>query len=528
MRFQRSHGVLLHISSLASYGGIGDMGPEAYKFLEFLAAGKQHLWQVLPLCPTGYGSSPYSAASAFAGNPLLISVEFLCDWGWIGPDRIAHLGERGGNVAFDDVHQRKLPVLREAARNFLEHGATEKQFEGQWQRFTAFCTAEASWLNDFAFYAVLRDHFNTGAWAVWPEPLRKREPEAMAKATEQFGHELAVEQVLQFAFDEQWKALRAAAAKQKIRVLGDIAIFVSMDSADVWANPGLFELDEDLAPVHVAGVPPDYFSPTGQRWGNPLYRWDVMAENGYAWWVQRMRRSCILYDIVRLDHFRGFEGYWSIPGEEETAVKGEWVKGPGNALFERLVQVLGPLPLVAEDLGVITPEVEMIRLTQGMPGMKVMQFGFGSGDFESRAHLPHRYVPETVSYTGTHDNDTTQGWWEKAQESERIALQTYMGPVGMSPVWQMIRASASSVSVMAVVPAQDLLLLGSEARMNTPAVAAGNWSWRAPEGCWTAELALGLSNLVEMTDRDNDPIIPVVAPTLAEISPIATAPMISA
>jgi len=515
MRFQRSHGVLLHISSLASYGGIGDMGPEAYKFLEFLAAAKQHIWQVLPLCPTGYGSSPYSAASAFAGNPVLISVEFLSDWGWIDGGRIANLAGRGGNVEFDDVHQRKLPVLYEAARNFLRLGPTEERFEGQWHRFGAFCTAEASWLNDFAYYAVLRDHFKTGAWAVWPEALRRREPEAMAKAAEQFAQELAVEQVLQFAFEEQWRALRTAAAKQKIRILGDIAIFVSMDSADVWSNPGLFELDEDLAPIHVAGVPPDYFSPTGQRWGNPLYRWDVLAETGYAWWVQRIRRSTMQYDIVRLDHFRGFEAYWSIPGGEETAVNGEWVKGPGNALFERLEQVLGPLPLVAEDLGLITPEVDKLRLTQGLPGMRVLQFGFG--DAESRAHLPHRFVPGTVSYTGTHDNDTTQGWWQKATEGERVAVQTYVGPVALSPVWQLMRASASSVSEMAIVPAQDLLLLGSEARMNTPAVAAGNWSWRAPEGSWTAELAQGLSSLIEITDRDNDPIVPVAAPTLAAI-----------
>ncbi len=515
MRFQRSHGILLHITSLPSYGGIGDLGPEAYKFLDFLAAGKQHIWQVLPLCPTGYGSSPYSAASAFAGNPLLISVEFLADWGWIEPDRIANLGGRAGNVDFGDVHQRKLPILYEAAKNFLLRGASEKRFEGQWQRFGAFCTAEASWLNDYAYYAVLREHFKTGAWALWPEPLRRREPEAMAQAALDFSEQLAVEQVLQFAFEEQWRALRSVAARQKIRILGDIAIFVSMDSADVWANPGLFELDEDLIPIHVAGVPPDYFSPTGQRWGNPLYRWDVLAETGYAWWVQRIRRSTMQYDIVRLDHFRGFEAYWSILGTEETAVNGEWVKGPGNALFERLEQVLGPLPLVAEDLGVITPEVELLRLTQGLPGMRVLQFGFG--DAESRAHLPHRFAPSTVSYTGTHDNDTTQGWWDKATEGERVGIQTYVGPVAMSPVWQLIRASASSVSEMAIVPAQDLLLLGSEARMNTPAVAGGNWSWRAPEGCWTPELAKGLSGLIEITDRDNDPILPLAAPTLAAI-----------
>ena len=508
MHFQRSSGVLLHISSLASYGGIGDLGPEAHRFLDFLFAGKQHIWQVLPLCPTGYGSSPYSASSAFAGNPSLISLEFLADWGWIAGERIADLPGRGGNVNFEDVENRKLPLIYEAAANFLDQGPTEERFAGTWQRFTAFCTAEASWLNDYVHYAVFRSQFKTGAWTVWPEPLRRREPDAMAQASTQFARELAIEQVLQFAFEEQWRELRAAAAKKKIRILGDVAIFVSMDSADVWANPELFQLDENLQPLRVAGVPPDYFSPTGQRWGNPLYRWDVLAANGYGWWVQRIRRSCMQYDIVRLDHFRGFEAYWSVPANEDTAINGEWIKAPGEELFDRLKHVLGPLPLVAEDLGLITPEVDALRLGQEMPGMRVLQFGFG--DVESRQHLPHRFVSGIVSYTGTHDNDTTLGWWQKATELERIALQTYVGPVGMTPVWALMRASATSVAEMAIVPAQDLLALGSEARMNTPAVAGGNWSWRAPEGAFTSGISDGLSDLVQMTDRDNDPIAPAL------------------
>jgi 4-alpha-glucanotransferase len=501
----------MHISSLASYGGIGDLGPEAYKFLEFLAAGKQHVWQVLPLCPTGYGNSPYAGSSAFAGNPNLISLEFLSDWGWIAGDRIAGLAGRDGNVDFEDLEIRKLPILYEAARNFLERAPHEEQWQGQWQRFAAFCTQEASWLNDYVYYAVFRRHFKTGAWTAWPEPLRRREPAAMAEAAITFAADLATEQVLQFAFEEQWRMLRAAAAaKHKIRILGDIAIFVSMDSSDVWANPELFELDEDLQPIHVAGVPPDYFSPTGQRWGNPLYRWDVLAANGYAWWVQRIRRSCMQYDIVRLDHFRGFEAYWSIPGTEETAVNGEWIKAPGAELFERIEQVLGPLPLVAEDLGVITPEVEALRIGRNMPGMRVLQFGFG--DAESRNHLPHRFVPGLVSYTGTHDNDTTLGWWQKATEVERAAVETYVGPVALTPVWALMRASASSVAEIAIVPAQDLLALGSESRMNTPAVAVGNWSWRAPEGSWNVGISQGLGDLVEVTDRDNDPLAPPTPP----------------
>ncbi|WP_263358281.1 4-alpha-glucanotransferase [Acidicapsa ligni] len=504
MEFQRSSGILLHISSLASYGGIGDMGPEAYKFLDFLHAGKQHIWQVLPLCPTGYGNSPYAGSSAFAGNPSLISLELLSDWGWIAGDRIANLAGRNGNVNFEDVENRKRPLLYEAAKNFLELGPKEERFQSQWQRFTAFCTQEASWLNDYAYYAVLRREFKTGAWTAWPEPLRRREPAAMEQAAAQYGNELAVEQALQFAFEEQWTSLRSAAAKQKIRFLGDIAIFVSMDSADVWANPGLFQLDEDLNPIRVAGVPPDYFSPTGQRWGNPLYRWDVLAETGYGWWVQRIRRSCNQYDIVRLDHFRGFEAYWSIPANEETAINGEWIKAPGADLFDRLEHVLGPLPLVAEDLGLITPEVDALRINCSMPGMRVLQFGFSS--VEAHNHLPHRFVPATVSYTGTHDNDTTLGWWQHATDVERAALETYLGPVAMTPVWALMRASSTSVAELAIVPAQDLLALGSEARMNTPAIASGNWSWRAPEDCWTEDISRGLADLVDVSDRDNDPL----------------------
>ncbi len=315
---------------------------------------------------------------------------------------------------------------------------------------------------------------------------------------------MAQEQVLQFAFDVQWKQLREAAAKNAIRILGDVAIFVSMDSSDVWAHPDLFELDEELHAIRIAGVPPDYFSPTGQRWGNPLYRWDVVAQQGFAWWVDRIRRACELYDIVRLDHFRGFEAYWAIPAKEETAVNGEWIKAPGLELFRALEAALGPLPLVAEDLGLITPEVEALRLELGFPGMKVIQFGFSNKG--AHTHLPHRFAPATVAYTGTHDNDTTLGWWTLASKSERQAAEVLVGPVDDRPVWPLIRAAQASVAEFAIAPAQDLLELGSEARMNTPAVAAGNWSWRAPESAWTPELAVRLAALAEVTDRDNDPL----------------------
>lgn len=509
MQFQRSSGVLLHISSLPSWGGIGDLGPAAHEFVEFLATAKQHVWQVLPLAPTGYGNSPYAASSAFAANPSLISLEFLRDWGWIGNERIAGLPGRGGNVNFDEVERRKLPLLYEAAGNFLDRGAHDPAIAEQWLQFGEFCRTHADWLNDYALYAELRRRFHTGAWTEWPEPLRRRDARALKEFTAHNARALAQEKALQFAFSQQWDFLRTAAAQNAIRILGDVAIFVNFDSADVWVHPDLFELDEDLKPIRIAGVPPDYFSPTGQRWGNPLYRWDVLAERGFGWWIERIRRSVEIYDIVRLDHFRGFEAFWAIPAEDETAVNGEWTKAPGLQLFRALEGALGPLPLVAEDLGMITPEVEALRHEMQMPGMKVLQFGFGNKG--AHTHLPHRLVAETVAYTGTHDNDTTQGWWEKAGAAEQGALQAYAGPLPERdgrprPAWPLIRAAETSVSQLAIVPAQDLLELGSEARMNTPSVATGNWSWRAPEGCWRTEIAERLAALADVTDRDNDPL----------------------
>lgn len=509
MEFQRSSGVLLHVSSLPSYGGIGDMGPAAYDFIRFLAAAKQHIWQVLPLCPTGYGNSPYAGSSAFAGNPYLISLEFLTDWGWIEGGRIAGLAGRSGAVNFDAVEGRKLPLLYAAAQSFLERGAQDPKLAVQWAEYVEFCEAEAHWLEDYALYAVLRAKYRTGAWTAWPEAVRRRELSALEQTKHEHASELAWERVLQFAFSRQWDDLREAAAAEGIRILGDIAIFVNMDSSDVWTHPELFELDEDLKPTRVAGVPPDYFSATGQRWGNPLYRWDVLAETGFDWWVQRIARAKQVYDIIRLDHFRGFQAFWAIPAEEETAVNGKWVLAPGLELFGALEKALGPLPLVAEDLGMITKEVDALRLKLDFPGMKVIQFGFS--DKGAHIHLPHQYTPRSVAYTGTHDNDTTQGWWEQAGAAEQHAVEAYLGRAPLtgsvaSPVWPLIRAVEASVSQLAIVPAQDLFGLGSHARMNTPAVPQGNWSWRAPEGGWTADIAAKLAAIADVTDRDNDPL----------------------
>jgi 4-alpha-glucanotransferase len=518
MELQRSAGVLLHVSSLPSYGGIGDLGPAAHEFVDFLARAKQHVWQVLPLCPTGYGNSPYAGSSAFAGNPALLSLEYLGNWGWIDGERIAGLSPHGPEsdrgdlglparsraVDFEEVETRKFPLLYEAAGNFLDRGLDDGALANQWADFEKFCDDEAAWLNDYALYAVLRRKFETGAWARWPEPLRRREPQALRQIEAEHGRELALERVIQFAFQQQWSQLRSAGESSGIRILGDVAIFVNMDSADVWVHPEIFELDEDLKPIRIAGVPPDYFSATGQRWGNPLYRWDVLTARGFDWWIDRIRRARELYDIVRLDHFRGFEAYWAIPAEEETAVNGEWVKAPGLELFRAIQHTLGDVPFVAEDLGMITPEVEALRKELGMPGMKVLQFGFSSKG--AHTHLPHRFAPGTVAYTGTHDNDTTQGWWKSASETEKGALEALVGPVQSRPAWPLIRSAQASIAELAIVPAQDLLELGSEARMNTPAVATGNWSWRAPGGCWRDDLAARLAALAEITDRDSDPL----------------------
>ena len=515
MQFQRSSGVLLHVSSLPSQGGIGDLGPAAHQFLAFLARAKQHVWQVLPLCPTGFGNSPYAGSSAFAGNPALISLEMLRDWGWIGADRLNALPTGSGPVDFDAVEQQKFPLLEEAASNFLDqaimapvqahasaHGAWGAA--EQWADFEAFCHQQSSWLDDYALYAVLRRVFSTGAWTEWPDPLRRRAPEAIAEAAAAHARAIAIEKALQFAFSRQWNLLQKAAASNAIRILGDVAIFVNMDSADVWLHPEIFELDAELRPIHVAGVPPDYFSSTGQRWGNPLYRWDVLAAGGFQWWIDRIRRAVQIYDFIRLDHFRGFEAYWAIPAAEETAVHGQWIKAPGLELFRALEAALGPLPLVAEDLGVITPEVDALRHALGLPGMKVLQFGFGSKG--AHTHLPQQFAPATVAYTGTHDNDTTQGWWNTASDAERAAVEALAGPVHNRPAWPLMRLEQASVAQISIAPAQDLLELGSEARMNTPAVADGNWRWRAPEGCWTEELAGRLAALAEVTDRNNDPM----------------------
>jgi 4-alpha-glucanotransferase len=496
MALERSSGLLLHITSLPSYGGIGDFGPAAYAFADFLAAAKQRLWQVLPLSPTGYGNSPYAALSAFAGNPLLISLEKLTEAGWIAGDRIAGLPGHCGNVHFEEVEQRKWPLLVEAAQNFLSHHDDQ-----QWVRFQRFREENAFWLVDYARYSVLRHRFHSGSWSSWPKDLAHREARALLQLQQESRDDLEIQQAIQFAFDEQWKALRAYCAERDIRIIGDVAIFVNYDSADVWTHPEIFEFNQDLTLIRVAGVPPDYFSQTGQRWGNPIYNWEVLEKRGFDWWVDRMRRAHALYDIIRLDHFRGFEAFWAIPAEDETAIHGEWVKAPGAALFTALRDQLGTLPLIAEDLGLITREVDALREQFDLPGMRVLQFAFSGRSAHN--YLPHRYVTNTVVYTGTHDNDTTLGWWQHGTtEEEKNAVYSYLNPAPHDVVWTLIRAASTSVADVCLFPVQDILVLGSEARMNTPATPENNWTWRMAPGALDAEHAKGLAQLAEWTDRD--------------------------
>ena len=498
MTAERVCGILLHVTSLPSIGGIGDFGPAAYDFVDFLAQAKQRLWQVLPLNPTGYGSSPYSALSAFAGNAMLISVERLVGAGWLDRERLAELPGADGPCDFAAATERKLPLIEEAAANFLDRADANAK-----QRFQRFAEDNSSWLTDWAMFSVLRRRFRYQSWNDWPAEFALRAPMAMTSVLNDHGRDVAIEQVVQFFFDEQWKALLAYCAGRRVKVLGDVAIFVSYDSADVWTHPEIFELDEHRRPTRVSGVPPDYFSATGQRWGNPLYKWGLLEERGFDWWVARIRRSLALYDSVRLDHFRGFEAFWSIGADEETAMNGHWVKAPGRALFNRLKEIFGELPFIAEDLGVITPEVDELREFFGMPGMRILQFGFAEKG--GHLYLPHRFVANAVVYTGTHDNNTTLGWWrEDATAEERENVQTYVGDLQEDQEigWKMMRTAASSVANVCIFPLQDVLVLGSGARMNKPSAAHGNWGWRYKPGALRPDFAEALGALSEMTDRD--------------------------
>jgi 4-alpha-glucanotransferase len=496
MPFQRACGILLHPTSLPARGGIGDLGPGAYDFLDFLAAARQSLWQVLPLVPLGLGNSPYSATSAFASNPLLISLERLAERGWIAKTQLRGLAAAGGGpVDYERVRSKKLPLLRAAAQNFVRQTAPAGR-----ERYQRFRAENGAWLEDFALFDALRERHALDSWNRWPQELARRYPEALTRARAELAAEIEVNSVLQFFFFEQWRALRDAARARGVRMVGDLAIFVSYDSADVWSHPELFCLRDDLEPWAVAGVPPDAFSQTGQRWGNPLYRWDAMAARGFAWWVDRVRAALKTCDILRLDHFRGFEQYWEIPAEEKSAVNGRWVAGPGDAFFAALRRELGEVPLIAEDLGYITPEVHALRQRWGLPGMRILQFAFDNPG--AHIYLPHRYESNTVVYTGTHDTDTVRGWWENtAGEEIRRQAEAYLGRDAEGMQWAFIRAALDSPANLCILPLQDVLGLGSEARMNIPSHPEGNWAWRFDPQALKPALAERLALMSEVADR---------------------------
>src|SRR5271157_2625025 len=494
MPFPRAAGILLHPTSLPSRGGIGDFGPAAYEFVNSLAAARQSLWQVLPLGPLGYGNSPYSSTSAFAGNPLLISLERLAVHGWIEPKKLSELPSDRGPVEYDRVFARKLPLLFEAGRNFVRSASDSAR-----RRFERFCSENAWWLNDFVLFDALRSQQKLAGWKDWPSELARREPAALKKARKDLALDLQIRSALQFAFYEQWQALRRYCSQRSIRIVGDVAIFVNYDSADVWTHRELFRLNENLEPEVVSGVPPDFFSKTGQRWGNPLYRWDVMKSRGYEWWVRRLRWATRNCDYIRLDHFRGFDQFWEIPAADPSATNGRWVDGPRDDLFHKLREALGGLPFFAEDLGYITPEVHALRERLQIPGVAVLQFGFG--DEGAHMYLPHRAAGKVI-YTGTHDNDTTVGWFRSgAADQERRNAEAYLGRCDDGIHWAFIRAAQTSAADLSIIPLQDVLGLGSEARMNTPSLHGGNWRWRFDQARLTSDLAAKLALLAEVSDR---------------------------
>jgi 4-alpha-glucanotransferase len=496
MLFPRATGILLHPASLPSRGGIGDFGPAAYEFVDFLAAARQGLWQVLPLGPPANGNSPYSSTSAFAGNPLLISLERLAERGWIEYSSLTSLTEETGAIDYEEVYQRKLPLIIEGARTFLQKAQPNAR-----KRFEKFCSANSWWLEDFVLFDTLRERYARRCWKEWPRELATRQPAALDTARKELASEISLRRILQFFFFEQWHALRLYCAQRSIRVVGDIAIFVDHDSADVWSHRDLFRLRKDnFEPEAVAGVPPDAFSATGQRWGSPLYDWGVMKARGYDWWIDRLRWATQTCDYIRLDHFRGFEQFWEIPASEPTAVNGRWVDGPKDELFNKLREALGGLPFFAEDLGYITPAVHALRERHQIPGIAVLQFGFSNAG--AHVYLPHRLTPDRVVYTGTHDNDTTLGWWTSGvSENERRAIQAYAGESDDGIPWAFIRLAQESVASLSVVPLQDVLGLGSEARLNTPSVSEGNFRWRYQPGSLTSALAEKLAALAVVTDR---------------------------
>ena len=476
---QRQAGILLHPTSLPGAFGNGDFGHDAWRFIEFLSAARMSVWQCLPLGPTHNDLSPYQCLSVHAGNPALISIDWLIDRGWLthdkNPDRISLL-----HNAYDGFR---------ASRNDPLHA-----------EFEAFKTEEKDWLDDYALYSTIRKAQRNKPWMQWPTPLRDRDRSALDEFSNTHLDELEQQKFIQFVFFKQWLELKAYAKKHGVQLFGDMPIFVAHDSADVWTHRHYFTVDATGMAQFVAGVPPDYFSDTGQRWGNPLYNWERMQADNFKWWIQRIRTHLKLFDFVRIDHFRGFEACWQIAATEETAINGEWVKSPGKELLTELYKTFGSLPLVAEDLGIITEEVDALREEFGLPGMKILQFAFnGSHD---NPYLPHNHEPNSVVYTGTHDNDTTLGWYQNLPEGNKTMINNYLGyDAGTSMPWSLIRTALSSVARLSIIPMQDILALGSDSRMNIPGTTVNNWQWRFNWDQLAPETAARLKTMLELYDR---------------------------
>jgi len=507
MSFPRSSGILLHPTSLPGSHGIGELGGEAHRFADSLKLAGQTIWQVLPLGPTGYGDSPYQCFSAFAGNPLLINVDTLVKRGYLAADELNPQPKfPRESVDFGTLIQWKLPLLRKAAKGFREKADSAER-----AAYEAFCQRHASWLEDFALFMALKEVNDFVMWTLWKPELALREPAALERSRCDLHELIEANKFIQFEFDREWTDLKAHCARNGIRVMGDVPIYVAQDSSDVWAEPELFDLNPDGTPRVIAGVPPDYFSATGQCWGNPIYRWDVHAKTGYRWWIGRFRRAFEIVDMIRLDHFRGFAGYYEIPGMETTAVNGQWVKGPGAPLFEAVEGALGKLPILAENLGVITPEVEGLRNQFGFPGMAILQFAFGK-DPQAPDFKPHNYPRHRVAYTGTHDNDTVVGWWNSTGEGDSVRTpedvekemefaRRYLDTDGSDIHWEMIRTLMASVADTVIFPLQDVLGVGPEGRMNLPGTSSGNWRWRYRAEELTLGIGARLRQMVETYDR---------------------------
>jgi 4-alpha-glucanotransferase len=497
MPFPRSSGVLLHPTSFPSRFGIGDLGLEAYKFIDFLEQSYQQYWQVLPLGPTGYGNSPYMCYSALAGNHLLISPDKLVDEGLLTPEDFANLPAfPADKVNFEQLKPIKIELLKKACENFKAKASPIQQ-----KGFAGFCDSKAYWLDNYALFMAIKDAQDSASWHTWEPELAKREPEALDRAQRQLTGEIFYYKFIQYEFFRQWSDLKSYANMRGIQIIGDIPIYVAHDSADVWANPDIFCLDEETGEVALmAGVPPDYFSATGQLWGNPVYNWGELQKQDFKWWVQRFEAMLDYVDVIRIDHFRGFEAFWAVEKGEETAMNGEWLEAPGEELFDVIKQKLGKLPVLAEDLGIITPEVEALRDKYEFPGMKVLQFAFGSDP--GNPFLPFNYPRNGVVYTGTHDNDTTIGWFNTANDWEKRNLSLYLGCISPEGVhWDLIRLALSSIANQAIIPLQDILGLGNEARMNFPSTPEGNWEWRYQPQVLREELGDRLKNLTQLYGR---------------------------